>query len=209
MTPSDIINALKKQNVQAAIGRIGAQPALPDQAFQLSIQAQGRLSTPEEFGNVVVRATEGGSFVRLKDVARIELGARLLETQGRFGGLPAAVVGIYQAPGGNAIASAEAVRKILEEAKAGFPSGMGYEITYDTTKFVEESIHEVAKTLFEAFILVVIVVFLFLGSVRATIIPLIAVPVSLIGTFAVMMALGFSANTVLAAGAGAGHRHRG
>jgi hydrophobe/amphiphile efflux-1 (HAE1) family protein len=196
MTPSDIVNALKKQNVQAAIGRIGAQPALSDQAFQLSIQAQGRLTSVEEFGNVVVRATEGGSFVRLKDVARVELGARLLETQGRYDGSPAAVIGIYQAPGGNAIASAEAVRHILEEAKAQFPAGMTYQITYDTTQFVEESIHEVAKTLLEAFVLVVIVVFLFLGSVRATIIPLIAVPVSLIGTFAMMMALGISANTV-------------
>ncbi|MCA3562594.1 MAG: efflux RND transporter permease subunit [Aestuariivirga sp.] len=196
MMPADIINALKKQNVQAAIGRIGSAPSLPDQAFQLSIQAQGRLTTPEEFGNVVIRATEGGSFVRLKDVARVELGARLMETLGRQDGLPAAVIGVYQAPGGNALASAEAVDALLEEAKANFPEGMSYKVTYDTTKFVEESIHEVVKTLLEAFALVVIVVFLFLGSVRATIIPLIAVPVSLIGTFAVMMALGFSANTV-------------
>ncbi|PZF77012.1 hydrophobe/amphiphile efflux-1 family RND transporter [Aestuariivirga litoralis] len=196
MVPTDIINALKKQNVQAAIGRIGSSPSLPDQAFQLSIQAQGRLTSPEEFGNVVIRATEGGSFVRLKDVARVELGARLMETMGRQDGNPAAVIGIYQAPGGNAIASAEAVKHILEEADANFPEGMSYKITYDTTQFVEESIHEVVKTLLEAFVLVVIVVFLFLGSVRATIIPLIAVPVSLIGTFAVMMALGFSANTV-------------
>ncbi len=196
MTTSDVVNALKRQNIQAAVGRIGAQPALADQAYQLSISTKGRLSSKEEFENVVVRATEGGSFVRLKDVARIELGARSLETQGRYNGLPAAVVGIYQSPGGNAISSAEAVREILEKAKADFPAGMSYEVTYDTTKFVEESIHEVAKTLFEAFGLVVIVVFLFLGSVRATLIPLIAVPVSLIGTFAVMLALGFSANTV-------------
>jgi hydrophobic/amphiphilic exporter-1 (mainly G- bacteria), HAE1 family len=196
MTPSDIINALKRQNIQAAIGRIGSQPALPDQAFQLSITTKGRLTSEQEFGNVVVRATEGGSFVRLRDVARIERGARLLETQGRFEGSPAAVIGVYQAPGGNAIASADAVRHILEEATAQFPEGMKYQVTYDTTQFVEESIHEVVKTLLEAFVLVVIVVFLFLGSVRATIIPLIAVPVSLIGTFAVMMALGFSANTV-------------
>ena len=196
MTPSDIVNALKKQNVQAAIGRIGAQPALPDQAYQLSVQAQGRLTTVAEFENVVVRANPGGSFVRLRDVARVELGARLLEAQGRFNGGPAAVIGIYQAPGGNAIASAEAVRHILEEGTKQFPEGMSYQITYDTTQFVEESIHEVVKTLLEAFVLVVIVVFLFLGSVRATIIPLIAVPVSLIGTFAVMMAMGFSANTV-------------
>ena len=196
MTPADIINALKRQNIQAAIGRIGSQPALPDQAFQLSITTKGRLTSEQEFGNVVVRATEGGSFVRLRDVARLERGARLLETQGRFEGSPAAVIGVYQAPGGNAIASAEAVRQILEEATAQFPEGMKYQVTYDTTQFVAESIHEVVKTLIEAFVLVVIVVFLFLGSVRATIIPLMAVPVSLIGTFAVMMALGVSANTV-------------
>ena len=196
LSPSDIINALKQQNVQAAIGRIGAQPALSDQAFQLSITTKGRLSTEEEFENIVVRSTEGGSFVRLKDVARVERGARLLETLGRYDGSAAAVIGIYQAPGGNAIDSAEAVRKILEEAKGQFPEGLGYQITYDTTQFVEESIHEVGKTLLEAFALVVVVVFLFLGSVRATLIPLIAVPVSLIGTFAAMMALGFSANTV-------------
>jgi hydrophobe/amphiphile efflux-1 (HAE1) family protein len=196
MTPADIVNALKKQNVQAALGRIGSQPALPDQQFQLTIQTLGRLSSTEEFEKVVVRADAGGSFVRLKDVARVELGARLSETQGRFDGRPAAVIGVYQAPGGNAIASATAVRKILDEARAQFPEGMNYEISYDTTQFVSESIHEVQKTLLEAFALVVIVVFLFLGSIRATIIPLIAVPVSLIGTFAVMMALGFSANTV-------------
>lgn len=196
LTPSDIINALKRQNVQAAVGRIGAQPALPDQAYQLAITTMGRLSTVQEFEDVVIRATEGGSFVRLKDVARVELGARSLETRGRYGGSPAAVIGIYQAPGGNAIASADAVRQILENARDSFPEGMTYQINYDTTQFVEESIHEVAKTLLEAFILVVIVVFLFLGSARATLIPLIAVPVSLIGTFAVMLAFGFSANTV-------------
>lgn len=196
MTPGDIINALKRQNIQAAVGRIGAQPALPDQAFQLTINTKGRLSTVEEFEQVVVRATEGGSFVRLKDVARVELGARSIESQGRYNGAPAAVIGIYQSPGGNAIASAEAVKKVLEEAKAGFPDGMAYQVTYDTTQFVEESIHEVVKTLFEAFALVAVVVFLFLGSLRATLIPIIAVPVALIGTFAVMLALGFTANTV-------------
>ena len=196
MTPGDIINALKQQNLQAAIGRIGAQPALPDQRYQLTITTEGRLTSVEEFEDIVVRATEGGSFVRLRDVARVERGARLSETQGRYDSSPAAVIGVYQAPGGNAIASAAAVTKILEQAKSSFPEGMSYTTTYDTTQFVEESIHEVVKTLFEAFVLVVIVVFLFLGSVRATLIPLIAVPVSLIGTFAVMMALGFSANTV-------------
>ena len=143
-----------------------------------------------------MRANPDGSFVRIGDVARVELGARSSESRGRQDGQPAAVIGIYQSPGGNALASAEAIRSTLERLKAAFPDGVDYKITYDTSTFVNESIHEVEKTLFEAFVLVVIVVYLFLGSFRATLIPLIAVPVSLIGTFAVMLALGFSANTV-------------
>jgi hydrophobe/amphiphile efflux-1 (HAE1) family protein len=196
LTPSDIANAIKRQNIQAAVGRIGAQPALPDQQFQLNIQTKGRLASVEEFGNIVVRANPDGSFVRVRDVARVELAARLSESQGRLDGRPAAVIGLYQSPGGNAIDSAARIRKTLEQLKASFPEGVDYKITYDTTLFVEESITSVVHTLFEAFILVVIVVYLFLGNVRATLIPLIAVPVSLIGTFAVMLALGFSANTV-------------
>lgn len=196
MTPSDVANALKSQNIQAAIGRIGAQPALPDQQFQLTIQTKGRLTTTDEFGAVVIKAQPDGSFVRVRDVARVELAPKAADQIGRQDGTPAAVLGIYQAPGGNAIATAEAISQLLEKLKPSFPEGVNYAITYDTTKFVEESIHEVIKTLIEAFILVVIVVYLFLGSVRATLIPLIAVPVSLIGTFAVMMALGISANTV-------------
>ncbi|CDM59380.1 MULTISPECIES: efflux RND transporter permease subunit [Rhizobium] len=196
MTPNDIVDALKRQNIQAAVGRIGAQPALPDQQFQLTIQTKGRLTTTEEFGNVVLRAEPDGSFVRIRDVARVELTSKSAEQLGRQDGTPAAVLGIYQSPGGNAIATAEAINQLLEKLKPSFPEGVQYKVTYDTTKFVEESIHEVVKTLIEAFVLVVIVVYLFLGSVRATLIPLIAVPVSLIGTFAVMMGLGFSANTV-------------
>ena len=196
LTPNDIVNAVKAQNIQAAVGRIGAQPALPDQQFQLSIQTKGRLSTVDEFQNIVVRANPDGSFVRIKDVARVELGGRSSEQIGRQDGEPAAVIAIYQSPGGNAIASAEAIRTTLERLKASFPEGIDYKITYDTTIFVKESIEGVVHTLFEAFVLVVIVVYLFLGNVRATLIPLIAVPVSLIGTFAVMLALGYSANTV-------------
>ena len=196
LTPADVTNAIKQQNVQAAAGRIGAQPALPDQQFQLTIQTQGRLLTVEEFEQIVLRANPDGSFVRIGDVAKVELGARSSESRGRQDGQPAAVIGIYQSPGGNALASAEAIRSTLERLKAAFPDGVDYKITYDTSTFVNESIHEVEKTLFEAFVLVVIVVYLFLGSFRATLIPLIAVPVSLIGTFSVMLALGFSANTV-------------
>src|ERR1700731_685279 len=196
LVPSDIANALKTQNIQAAVGRIGAQPALPDQQFQLSIQSKGRLANVEEFGAVVVRANADGSFVRVRDVARVELAARLSESHGRLDGQPAAVIGIYQSPGGNALDSAQRIGKILEQLKTSFPEGVDYKITYETTIFVKESIKGGLNTLVEAFVLVVIVVFLFLGSVRATLIPLLAVPVALIGTFAVMLALGYSANTV-------------
>jgi hydrophobe/amphiphile efflux-1 (HAE1) family protein len=196
MTPNDIVTAIKGQNIQAAVGRIGSRPSLPDQQFQLNIQTQGRLTTVEEFGSVVVRANTDGSFVRVRDVARIDLGAKSQEQIGRLDGGPAVVVGIYQTPGGNAIQTADAIKKSLESLKAAFPEGLEYKITYDTTGFVKQSMEEVVHTLVEAFILVVIVVFLFLGNFRATLIPLIAVPVALVGTFAVMLAAGFSANTV-------------
>jgi hydrophobe/amphiphile efflux-1 (HAE1) family protein len=196
LTPNDIIAAIRSQNVQAAVGRIGAQPALPDQQFQLNIQTKGRLASVEEFGQIVVRANPDGSFVRVRDIARVELGARSRETIGRLDGQPAVVIGLYQLPGGNAVESAEAVRKALEELKKSFPEGLDYKVTYDTTQFVKQSMEEVVHTLIEAFALVVIVVFLFLGNFRATLIPLIAVPVALIGTFAVMLAVGFSANMV-------------
>ncbi|MBI3435470.1 MAG: multidrug efflux RND transporter permease subunit [Proteobacteria bacterium] len=196
LTPNDISGALKRQNIQAAVGRIGAEPALPDQQFQLNIQTKGRLASVEEFGAVVLRANPDGSFVRIHDVARVELAARQLDTRGRLDGNAAAVIGLYQAPGGNAIESAGKVRAILDTLKSSFPEGVDYSVTYDTTLFVKQSLNEVVHTLIEAFVLVVIVVFLFLGNFRATLIPLVAVPVSLVGTFAVMLALGFSANTV-------------
>ena len=144
----------------------------------------------------MVRANADGSFVKVSDVARVELAARLAESRGRQDGQPAVVMGLYQTPGGNALDSADKVKKTLAQLKTSFPEGVDYKITYDTTVFVSESIKSVMHTLFEAFVLVVIVVFLFLGNARATIIPLVAVPVSLIGTFAVMLALGYSANTV-------------
>jgi hydrophobe/amphiphile efflux-1 (HAE1) family protein len=196
VTPNDIVNAIRRQNIQAAIGRVGAQPALPDQQFQLTINTKGRLSTVEEFGNIVLRANPDGSFVRVRNVARVELTARSSESIGRQDGGPATVLGLYQSPGGNALNSADAVRATLDRLKQSFPEGMDYKITYDTSLFVKESLNSVVHTLIEAFVLVVIVVFLFLGNFRATLIPLIAVPVALIGTFAVMLALGYSANTV-------------
>ncbi len=195
LTPNDITTALRAQNIQAAVGRIGAQP-MADAALQINIQTKGRLTDPEEFGAIVVRANPDGSFVRVRDVARIELGAKSSDVLARFNGGAGAVIAIQQLPGSNAIAAAEGVRTLLEELKTRFPAGVDYAIPYDTTKFVEASIEAVIHTLVEAFVLVIVVVFLFLGNARATLIPLIAVPVSLIGTFAVMLALGFSANTV-------------
>lgn len=196
ITPNDIVDAIRAQNIQAAVGRIGARPIGDDQQFQLSIRTQGRLVTVEEFRNIVVRANPDGSFVRVGDIARVELGAKTSDSFGRLNGRPGAVIAIYQAPGANALAAGDGVLSTLERLSKTFPEGVAYKTTYDTTKFVKESIHEVIKTLYEAFALVVIVVFVFLGSFRATLIPAIAVPVSLIGTFAVMLALGYSANTV-------------
>ena len=195
LTPTDVANALRGQNVQAAVGRIGAQP-IGDAQFQLNIQTKGRLTEPEEFENVVIRANPDGSYVRVRDVGRVELAARSSDSFGRFNGGPGALIAIFQAPGANALSTAEGVQAVMQRLQAQFPEGVAYKTTYDSTAFVLQSIDEVIHTLIEAFILVVIVVFLFLGNLRATLIPLIAVPVSLIGTFAVMLALGFSLNMV-------------
>ncbi|MGD9510692.1 MAG: efflux RND transporter permease subunit [Geminicoccaceae bacterium] len=195
LTPTDVANALKGQNIQAAVGRVGAQP-VADAQFQLNIQTKGRLTEPEEFENVVIRANPDGSYVRVRDVGRVELAARTSDSFGRFNGGPGALIAIFQAPGANALATAEGVQAVMQRLQASFPEGVAYTTTYDATAFVLQSIDEVIHTLIEAFVLVVIVVFLFLGNFRATLIPLIAVPVSLIGTFAVMLALGFSLNMV-------------
>lgn len=196
LTPGDVVNALRSQNVQAAIGRIGAQPMTNDPLFQLNLQTQGRLTDPAQFGNVVLRAEPDGSFVRVRDVAKVELGAASSDSGARFNGKPVAMIGTYAAPGANALGAAAGVTAAMERLAKSFPEGLTYEVSYDTSEFVRASVESVQHTLFEAFILVIIVVFIFLGSIRATIIPLIAVPVALIGTFAVMLALGFSLNTV-------------
>jgi hydrophobe/amphiphile efflux-1 (HAE1) family protein len=196
LTTGDIINAIKSQNVQAAVGRIGARPISNDQQLQLNIQTTGRLTSPKEFENIVVRTNPDGSVLRLGDVARIELGAANLDRETRFNGGPAAAIAMYQSPGANAIATLKEVRAKIEELQKRFPEDLDWKVTYDPTVFVTDTIHEVLKTLFEAFILVVIVVYLFLGSVRATLIPTVAVPVSLIGTFIVLLAVGYSANSV-------------
>jgi hydrophobe/amphiphile efflux-1 (HAE1) family protein len=196
LAPSDVVNAIRAQSVQAPVGRIGARPVSQDQQFQFNVQTQGRLTTPEQFGNIVLRANPDGSLLRVRDVARVEIGAQNLDTESRIDGRPGVGMGIYLAPGANAVKTAAAVQKTLKDLSARFPKGLTYLVQFDTTTFVTDTIKEVLKTLGEAFILVVIVVYLFLGSLRATIIPVVAVPVSLIGAFAVLLAMGYSANTV-------------
>ncbi|MFW5680609.1 MAG: efflux RND transporter permease subunit, partial [Pseudomonadota bacterium] len=196
LSPAEVAAAIRSQNVQAAVGRIGAAPLLPDQQVQLTITTQGRLTTVEEFERIIVRANPDGSTVTLADLGRIELGARSADSKSRYNGGPSAALGIYQSPGANAIAVAERVRAEIDRLSERFPDDLAVAVVFDTTVFVETSIEKVVATLIEAFALVAIVVFLFLGSWRATLIPIIAVPVALIGTFAVMLAIGFSANTV-------------
>jgi hydrophobe/amphiphile efflux-1 (HAE1) family protein len=196
LAPSDVIAAIRTQSVQAPVGRIGARPIRDDQQFQLNLQTQGRLSTPEQFGNIVLRANPDGSTLRIHDVARVEIGAQNLDSESRIDGRAGVPIGIYLAPGANAVSTANAVQQTLEKAGKRFPEGLKYLVQYDSTTFVRDTIGEVLRTLAEAFALVVLVVFLFLGSLRATIIPAVAVPVSLIGAFAVLLVLGYSANTV-------------
>ena len=196
LTTNDIITAVRSQNVQAAAGRIGAAPLGPDQRLQLTVTTKGRLSSPEAFGNIVLRGEPDGSFVRLKNVARIQLGAASFDTIARYRGRPVAPIGIYLAPGANAVAVATAVSKRLEELKSRFPAGVTYSYIYNTASFVSSMMWKVVLTLLEAFGLVALVVFIFLGRLRATLIPLIAVPVAIVGTFAVLLTFGYSANTI-------------
>ena len=196
LSPNDIVQAIQSQNTQAAAGRIGAAPLGEDQQFQLTIRTKGRLSDPKEFEDIVVRANPDGSVVRVRDIGRVELGAQSSDSYGRFNGKPGAILYVAQAPGANAVAVAKGVRAAMNRLSERFPEDLEYTVVYDTTVFVSSTIDEVVKTLLEAFLLVSIVVYLFLGSFRATLIPIVAVPVSLIGTFAVLLAIGFSANTV-------------
>ena len=196
LTTGDVIAAIQAQNVQAPVGRIGARPISDEQQLQLSIQTQGRLASADQFRNVVLRTNPDGSVLRLGDVARIELGAANLDRETRLNGSPATVIAIYQSPGANALTTLKEVERRVGELAKSFPEGLAWKVTYDPTTFITETVHEVQKTLIEAFVLVVIVVFLFLGSLRATLIPTLAVPVSLIGTFIVLKAVGYSANSV-------------
>lgn len=196
LSAQDVITAIQSQNLQAAAGRIGAAPLSNDQRLQLTVTTKGRLSTTEEFGDIIVRSGGDGSFVRVRDVARIELEAASFDTEARYEGKPAAPIGIYLSPGANAVNVATAVSKRLEELRSRFPAGVEFAYVYNTADFVSAMIEKVIHTLVEAFALVAIVVFVFLGRLRPTFIPLIAVPVAIIGTFAVLLAAGYSANTI-------------
>ncbi len=196
LTTKDVVSAVQSQNVQAAVGRIGAAPLANEVDFQINLTAHGRLVSVAEFEDIVLRAETTGSLVRVKDVARVELGAKLSDSATRFDGRPAAGVGIYQTPGANAIATAHGVRKALEALAPRMPPGVAYTVMYNSTVFVEKTMESVKHTLLEAFVLVGVVVYVFLGSLRAMFIPIIAVPVALVGAFAVMLPLGFSLNTI-------------
>ncbi|MEQ8781682.1 MAG: multidrug efflux RND transporter permease subunit [Roseibium album] len=196
MTPSDFIAAVQDQNIQVAAGQIGAPPVPDGQQFQYTIKAKGRLSTPEEFEEIVLRTGADGAVVTIGDVARVELGAQFYNASGEYNGQPSTVLAIYQAPGANALQVSENVLARLESLSKAFPDDMEYAVPFNTTDFVQASLDDVIATLFLTFLLVVSVVFIFLGNWRATIIPTVAIPVSLIGTFAVLLALGMSLNTI-------------
>jgi multidrug efflux pump len=197
LTAADVVNAIREQNVQVAAGVVGAPPTQKGTEFQLAINTQGRLSSDEQFANIIVRSdTSTGAVVRLGDVARIETSANTYALRSLLNNKEAAAIAIFQAPGSNALAIASDVRKTMERVKANFPAGVQYDIVYDPTRFVQTSIEKVVVTLFEAIALVVLVVIIFLQTWRASIIPLIAVPVSIVGTFAVLLLLGFSINTL-------------
>jgi HAE1 family hydrophobic/amphiphilic exporter-1 len=196
ITPSDIQNAIKEQNAQAPAGRIGAEPAPPGQESQFNVRALGLLKDPKEFEEIIIRSNPDGSQVKIKDVGRVELGAQTYDLRARLNQSPAGAIGIYLAPGANAIETADNVKKILEEAKAKFPPDMAYDITLDSTLPIKASMEEIVHTLFEAVILVLLVVYVFLQSFRATIIPMCTVPVSLLGAFIMFPVLGFSVNVL-------------
>src|SRR5487761_292681 len=196
LTPQDVIAAVRAQNIQAAVGRIGGAPVIDAQQRAIPLTTQGRLETPAEFGAIIVRALPSGSLIRVRDVARVDLGAQSADVFSSFNGEPAAALAVYLAPGANAVTTAAGVRRAMTEMAQRFPKDMTWEVSYDTTVFVTSTIHKVVTTLIEAFVLVAAVVFVFLGRLRATLVPIIAVPVALVGTFAVMLAMGFSANTI-------------
>ncbi|HEX5759594.1 MAG TPA: multidrug efflux RND transporter permease subunit [Thermoanaerobaculia bacterium] len=196
LTTADVARAVREQNAQFAVGKVGQQPASPDLELTYTVTAEDRLAEPEQFENIVLRSDPGGKQLRLRDVARVELGARDYDTETRLDGKKAIFLGVFLQPGANALATAQGIQQQMETLAERFPAGVEYALPFDTTRFVEVSIEEVVKTLLIAMALVFAVVYLFLQSFRATLIPMVAVPVSLIGTFAGMFALGFSINTL-------------
>lgn len=196
ITVPEVVRAVNAQNNVNPAGQIGGEPVPPGQVFTFTVNTTGRLITPQDFEDIVIRANEDGSIVRVRDVARVELGGQIYNLQGRFNGKNAAIVAVYQLPGSNAVDTMKQVRALFEQQAKLFPDDLQYEVALDTTLAITEGMKEIVKTLFEAMILVIIVVFIFLQGWRATLIPLIAVPVSLIGTFAIFPLLGFSINTL-------------
>ena len=196
VTVTDIVTAIQSQNTVNPAGQIGGEPVPPGQQFAYAVLAQGRLVTPEEFGEIVVRESAAGGIVRVKDVARAELGAQDYSVGGRFNGQPSAIVAVYQLPGSNAVNAADGVKKLIADMKNRFPADMDYAISLDTTRSVVQGMKEIVLTLVIAIVLVILVVYLFLQGWRATLIPLLAVPVSLIGTFVFFPVFGFSVNTL-------------
>lgn len=196
LTNQDIISAIQNQNIQAPAGRIGAPPISDEQSLQLTVNTKGRLSSVEEFENIILRAQDDGSIIRIKDVARVELGAQNAQQQLKLNGSPAAGVAIYLSPGANAVITANSIEEKIAELAERFPASMEYHKFVDSAEFVDDMIYKVVETLIEAFILVAIVVFVFLGRFRATLIPLFAVPVAIIGAIAVIYAMGYTANII-------------
>lgn len=196
LSAEDVVNAIREQNVQVAAGVIGASPSEPGLDLQLNVNAQGRLQTEEEFGDIIIKVGEKGEVTRLRDVARIEMGGAQYALRSLLDNKPAVAIGIFQAPGSNTIEVSDSVRTVMEEVKRAFPAGVDYTIVYDPTTFVRDSIKAVIHTLLEAVALVVLVVILFLQTWRASIIPLLAVPVSIVGTFGLMLLFGFSINAL-------------
>lgn len=194
LTARDVVDALRAQNVQVSGGAIGAPPSPPGTSFQVTVSTQGRFSDPREFRRIIVKATDAGRIVRVWDVARVELGARDYVTNSYLNGKPAVALGVFQRPGGNALETAAQIQAAMARLSEAFPEGLDYEIVYNPTEFIADSIDAVYRTLFEALALVVLVILIFLQSWRTALIPIAAIPVSLVATFAVMAALGFSLN---------------
>src|SRR5271154_6118789 len=196
ITVPDIVSAVQAQNTVNPAGKVGGEPAPKGQEFTTTVLAQGRLVSPEDFGNIVVRETPDGGTVRVRDVARIELGSQDYSIAGRYNGKPSAVLALYQIPGSNAVQAAAAATKLMDQMKQRFPEDLNFVVALDTTRAVTEGIKEIVITLVIALALVILVVYIFLQGVRATLIPLLAVPVSLVGTFVLFPLFGFSINTL-------------